>query len=161
MPKGEKLPNVLPIETKPGEISADTRLALELARLPRVDVKNSEQIRERCELYFRFCMENDIRPSVSGLTLSLNTNRQSLINWEQEPGERGEVIREAKGVIRYLLETWSLSGKLSPPTAIFWAKNLLNMTDSVKIEAVNNTGMLQAEKSPEQIIAEIPLDDEE
>lgn len=165
MPKGEKLYNIQPPETKPGEIARDTELVLQLASVPSIDIKDAEQIKNRCEWYFNFCTANDVRPTITGLCLSLGCVRQSLINWENENSQRGEVIRKAKSVIRVLLETWSVSGKLSPPIAIFWGKNFLDMSDTVKIEAVNNTGMMQADKTPEeierQIIAEIPVDDPE
>lgn len=164
MPKGETLPMAQTPDLKPGEIAKDTRLALKLATLPKINVKDAEQIKQRCELYFNFCIENDTRPTVQGLCLSMNTNRQSLQNWESENSARGDAIRGAKQIIRTLIEQWSVSGRLSPPVAIFWSKNYLSMKDTVTVEAVNNTGM-RADKSPEEIEAEIisgiPVDDEE
>lgn len=162
MPKGEKLPILAP-DVEPGEISKSVDLALHLASMPKVDIKDAGQIRQRCEDYFNFCQENDLRPGVQGLCLALGSNRQSLLNWENEQTERGEIIRQSKQIMRYLLENWSLSGKLSPPTAIFWAKNQLGMSDSIRIEAVPADNVLQADKTPEQIqrelIEQIPVDD--
>ena len=162
MPKGEGLYNIQQPDLKPGEIARDTEIAVRLASLPQIDIKDAEQIRERCQQYFDFCQEVDQKPGIQGLCLALGVVRGTLINWENENSERGQVIIRAKQIIRYLLETWTTSGKLSPPVGIFWAKNIMGYKDNITIEAQAATPTLQAEKTPEEIakqIAEIPVDE--
>lgn len=164
MPKGEGLYNTQQPDCKPGEIARDTELAVRLASLPQIDKKDAEQVRQRCQQYFDFCREVDQKPGVQGLCLALGVVRATLIAWENENSERGAVIVRAKQIIRYLLETWTTSGKLSPPVGIFWAKNIMGYKDNITIEAQTATPTLQADKTPEQIEREllesIPIDDE-
>lgn len=163
MPKGTGLQTNQQPDVLPGEISNGTRLAMELANLPKVDYNNAEQIRDRIQYYFDFCIQTDTRPLIMGICLALGTNRESLRRWENEQTARGEVIRGAKNIIRYMIENWTTSGKLSPAVGIFWMKNLCGWRDVVEIQATaENT--LTATKTPEELAqmleTDIPVDDD-
>ena len=146
-------------DVEPGEISRSTEVALMLGNLPPIDKKDNVQIKNRIDEYFRLCVQNDKRPLIMGLCLALGVSRVTLIDWEREETERGRIIRQAKGVIRYLIESWTTEGKLSPPVGIFWSKNLLGFTDSVTVQAmaVSNPDTTPV-KTPEQIALEIAED---
>lgn len=149
-----KFPMKIEPETEPGDISKDVDLAVQISGLPSVDLKDAAAMADRVNWYFQFCVDHDERPCVYGLCLALGCARQSLLNWENENSERGKVVRRAKDIIRYTLEKWSLSGKLNPATSIFWAKNLLGYSDTIKIEASRDEGDI-ASLSPEEIARQI------
>ena len=136
---------------KPGDISITTEQALQIAKLPPIDNHDPEQIKQRLEWYFDFCQKTDTRPIVSGICLALNTTRPTLIKWESENTERRQLIRQAKSVIKYLLELWSVSGRLSPPIAIFWGKNYLGLSDTINITAQAAEPETKDNLTPQQI----------
>lgn len=139
------------VDCQPGEMAEKIDKSLYLANLPKVDLKDAEAIRERCQLYFDFCKKHDSRPFLQGLCLALQTNRQTLCNLESEQSERGSVIRQAKQILRTLLEDWSLTGRLNPATSIFLMKNIMGYKDSVVLEAQAVTTTPKAERTPEEI----------
>ena len=147
---------------EPGGITEGVRFARSLCAMPKLEnSKDPEAVRARIERYFDLCQQNDKRPMVTGLCLCLGITKETLRVWAAEQSPRGEVIRAAKLVIANLLEDWSLTGKLSPPVGIFWAKNYLGMSDSITIQA-ETAQPLQATKTPEElqrlIEEDIPLD---
>lgn len=153
------------LRTEPGEISTSVELANAMSGLKPIDINNPKEIADRIDWYFRFCVENDVRPVVMGLCLVLDVSRQTLINWEKQQNERGAIIRRAKNKIRYLIEFWTESGKLSPPVGIFWAKNLLGMSDNVTITAQSSDNSPRASLTPQEIAAriaeDVPVDEPE
>ena len=158
-------PTVQEVDINPGGITEGVRFARSLGAMPKLEnPKDPEAVRARIERYFDLCQQNDKRPMVTGICLCLGITRDTLRRWAAEQTPRGEVIRAAKLVIANLLEDWSLTGKLNPATAIFWAKNYLNMSDSITIQA-QTAQPLQAERSPEELARlieeDIPVDDSE
>lgn len=159
--KRSYLPTSEEIQSKPGELSQMTRQAMELANWERIDIKDADQIEERCKEYFSYCIERDIRPFVEGLCLALGTNRQSLVNWEHEKSRRGDCIRKSKQTIKALLERWGLENRLNPATLIFLYKNIAGYKDVVTLEP-QQTQSSMADKSPEdikkQLLDDLPID---
>ena len=156
MPKVNNSTNLVP-DVEPGDIAALTKQTISIANWGDINIKSAEEIRERCQKYFDYCIKMDKRPMVMGLCLALGVTKQTLTNWENEQSGRGLVIRKAKDIIRSLIEEWSLTGKLSPPVAIFWSKNFLSMSDSITVEAKTNEAYRPV-KSPEQIAKELDED---
>lgn len=156
-----KLATMEQVDASPAELSEMTRQALELASWSKVDLQDPQAIKTRIDDYFRFCVDNGVRPFIEGLALSLHSNRMSLLNWEKEQTERGAVIRQAKQVIRSLLETWSISGRLNPATSIFLMKNISGYVDRIEIEA-SADGAPKPELTPEEIqkklLEDMPID---
>lgn len=153
-----------PTYDEPGRVAHDVEIAKRLTGMPPVDQKDAKQIRDRIKWYFDFCQETDTRPLVMGLCAALHVTRPTLIHWESENSERGEAIREAKGAIRWLIEYWTTSGRLSPPVGIFWSKNLLGFSDNITIEARSSTepqAALTSEQIAAKIAEDIPLDEPE
>lgn len=160
MSKG-KFPNSEPLMVEPGELSITTQQYLDLAHWDGIDIHNAEEIAQRCDDYFKYCISNDRRPIVQGLCLALGTNRQSLVNWENEDSTRGQVIRTAKQIIRTLLEDWTVSGKISPPCGIFMLKNYAGLRDDHTIEVLqpaDYSNRMSPEQIRQAIDEDIPVD---
>ncbi len=120
--------------------------------------KTDEEVERRIDDYFRFCQVSSIRPGVESLCLSLSVSRQTLFRWangEDCSKERQEMVRAAKAFIASFIEQALLSGKISPPSGIFLAKNWLGYKDTISLEESipKQENKLQG-RTPEQIAAE-------
>lgn len=96
-----------------------------------------EELQQRIDDYFQFCVERDIRCGIESLCLSLGITRTTLYNWSYGKGcskEWQEICQQTKQFILTFLEQLSLSGKLNPATAIFMLKNVGGYKDSVSFE---------------------------
>ena len=99
--------------------------------------KTDEEVKNRIDEYFLFCERSSLRPGVEALCLALHISRTTLFRWHQ--GEdcspyRQEIIQSAKAFIAAFLEQSLLSGKISPPSGIFLAKNWLGYKDTISLE---------------------------
>lgn len=150
--KRSNYPNAQQIDAKPGEISAVVQRVEELRRMQ--PVKDDNEIEERIKWFFDWCIKNDTRPGVELLALSLGTTRQTLWNWQQTGGRRGDLVTMAKQVLAALLENWGQTGKLNPAAFCFLMKNNYGYADNVQLEVSqqNNNGIT---KTPEQIAIEL------
>lgn len=100
---------------------------------PETDEEKKQRIRE----YFLFCQQSSIRPGIESLCLALHISRTTLFNWNNGINcskECQEMIQSAKAFIGAYIEQALLSGKISPPSGIFLAKNWLGYKDTVSIE---------------------------
>jgi hypothetical protein len=142
-----------------GDISSYIHSMTTLRRLPPV-ITDVELI-ERCELYFDWCITNDMRPGVEGLALACGINRRTLWDWEScrthGNTRRSEIIKFAKQQISALTEQMALKGQLNPITYIFTMKNHFAYTDKTEIEIATNSP-LGAQLTPEEIDVRIPHD---
>ena len=68
-----------------------------------------------------------------------------------------DLIKKAKRVMGTYREILGSEGKLNPSTLIFWQKNYDGLKDIQDITITPNTGM-EADSTPEQIEADIPID---
>lgn len=96
-----------------------------------------EEIEKRIDDFFLFCENSSIRPGIESLAMALHIGRTCLFNWSKGIGcsERcQELIQSAKSFIAAFIEQAMLSGKISPPSGIFLAKNWLGYKDTVSIE---------------------------
>ena len=54
-----------------GEVGKYLNHALAGFDLPSIDTSDIEQVKERCEWYFQRCIDDDVRPTVAGLSNAL------------------------------------------------------------------------------------------
>ena len=77
--------------------------------------------------YFQHCMENDMKPGVTGLCNALGISRMTFNNWEQgrkvTRGEQTKLMQKAKGIIEEMMEQYMMNGKINPVSGIFLMKN--------------------------------------
>ena len=90
--KSSNFPNAQLPDMSPGEMASAISEQLELANWERIDITQSERIGERIEEYFRWCIQKDHKPHVEEMALALGTTRQTLWNWQQQGGQRGEIV---------------------------------------------------------------------
>lgn len=99
--------------------------------------QTDEEIKQRIDDYFSFCQYSSIRPGIESLCLALSIGRTCLFNWNNGVGcspQCQEYVQSAKAFIAAFIEQAMLSGKISPPSGIFLAKNWLGYKDTLSIE---------------------------
>ncbi len=121
-------------DVKPGEMSAMVTLINDIRELDRP--KTDEEVRQRVSAFFQWCIDNDVRPGVELMALSLGTTRQTFWNWQKEGGMKGEIITQAKQMIAALTENWGQTGKINPAAFCFIMKNHFGYSDNVTVETV-------------------------
>ena len=94
--------------------------------------KDISELKRRISDYFQFCVDHDFRCGIESISLSLGVTRVTFWNWCAGNGcsrEWQEVCTNAKQIIITFLESITLSGRLSPPIAIFALKNWADYKD--------------------------------
>ena len=123
--------------------------------------ETDEEVRQRINEYFEFCERSSVRPGVESACMALHVGRTTFFNWSKGVGcseKRREYIEEAKGFISAYIEQALLSGKISPPSGIFLAKNWLGYRDSISIEEATVIPVTNQSKTPAEIVAKYDND---
>lgn len=154
MPKGQYDRSKAKSHIEPGENSRMVTNALLGFKKPRVDTKDTQAIAERIEDYLRFCIENDVAPSVAGCANWLGVVVQTLESWYT--GLRGspEHQRIASNFYGVLQDIWAQkmdTGNINPVSGIFMSKAFFGYKDTQEI-VIQNT--VKQELSVSDLIAE-------
>jgi hypothetical protein len=104
--KNSNWPTAQQPDIKPEKLAEQVRVMEKIRELPKINFSDPVEIEERIKFFFNFCTENDLRPTVELMALSIGVSRVSLWKWEQEGSTRGEIIRGAKQVLAALMEQW-------------------------------------------------------
>ena len=81
--------------------------------------------------------------TVEKLALALGITRETLWKWEQQPGNRGNIIKRAKETIAAYDADMVAKGKLNPVPYIFRAKNYYGMKDNQDITITPNNPLTE------------------
>lgn len=125
------------VQAAPGDNAKYLQHALRLSNLPPIDKYNTEQVKNRIHEYFNICIEEDMKPSVSGLAVSLGTNSKYL--WEIRMGNKGknpevvDLLKKATNILELQMENYMQNGKINPASGIFLMKNAFGYKDEQKI----------------------------
>lgn len=133
-PQNPALPNA--VEFPEGDNNKYTSFALAIMRLPKIDVRNPEQLHSRVLEYFKLCADNDMKPGVVSAGLAIGLDRRRM--WEIRTGSprNVEIPQECKDIIcgvydslEALWESYMINGKINPVSGIFLAKNNFGYQD--------------------------------
>lgn len=129
-------------DVQPGDNSKALGVIMQFNNLPVVDLNNSEQVKERVNLYMQMCYENDFKPTVASLAAVLGFDRRSLIAlvsgeniggaWKNLPTSSLLIIKKAYSSMEQLWESYMQNGKINPVSGIFLAKNNYGYVDKVE-----------------------------
>lgn len=121
------------LEELPSEYVSDTvgsLIQLSKQGIPKTD----NELSQRLDNYFAFCVERSMRPGIESLCLALGTSRQTFWSWCKGIGGKSYEWRQlcvnARQVIVSFIENAGLNGKLNPATFIFCLKNWAGYSDS-------------------------------
>ena len=133
-PEGHVIQNIILPE---GDNNKYTTFALAIMQLPKIDVKNPEELRARVVDYFALCAEHDMKPGVAALSLALGLDRRRL--WEMNTGvstrnttfpqECKDIVKTAYDSLEVLWESYMTNGKINPVSGIFLGKNNFGYRD--------------------------------
>lgn len=141
-------PNAQEVTTEPGEMGKLVARMSALGKLP--PVREPEEVQERIEQYFQWCVANDCRPAVESMALAIGVTRKTLLEWQKRGDRRGSIITRAKQVLAALMENWGISGKINPAALCFMMKNQFEYQDNVTITAETNNEM-HAKRTTQEI----------
>ena len=144
-PTRANLPNT--VELPEGDNNKYTTFALAIMQLPKIDVKNPEQLRARVVEYFQLCAEHDMKPGVAAAGLAIGLDRRRL--WEIRSGnhvrvtgipqESKDIINEVYDSLEVLWESYMTNGKINPVSGIFLGKNNFGYQDKQEYVVTPNT----------------------
>lgn len=132
---------------KPGDNARYLRHSIAMWNLPVLDISDPEAVRERITWYFTHCMENDMKPTVTGLSLSLGVNKDVLNDWasgRMRGATHGEMVKQAKMVIEDQMNSYMENGKINPVAGIFLMKNHFGYRDQQEHVLTPNMSMGEA-----------------
>ena len=139
--------------TKPGEMSKMIKQAMTISHWPEIDTDDPEQVAERIDQYHVFCMENDMKPDMPGMALSLGINRTTLWKWENgvesnKPLAVRNVLKRARSINELLMSSMMTEGKINPVVGIFLLKNSHGYKDQQDVVITPNNPL--ESEDPEQ-----------
>lgn len=147
--------------TNPGDNSKAISDMLYIYQMPPIDVNSDEEVLNRIQEYFSYCIGKDIRLGVEGLAMALGVNRCTLWDWETGRSRanlgssRSDIIKKAKNFLSSYLENLGQNGKINPITFIFLMKNHNGYTDKQEI-TVSNGNLLGDALTQEEIDESMP-----
>ena len=153
-------------DVQPGDNSRFVRWALASWDLPPIDISDPKQVEERIGLYFKHCAENDRRPQIVGMCNWLGISRDTLNEWVRgnvRAATHTDIIKKAYAMMEEMWTDYMTYGKISPPTAIFLAKNWYGYKDIADVVVTPNNPMqgLDADTARKRLIEAIPEDEDE
>lgn len=147
--KRPKQSEIMKPQTDPGDNTKYLLVSMELAKLPKVDLKNPEEVEERINRFFKIQADNDLKPTVAGLGLALGVDRRRL--WEIRSGAaKGgtsqydlptatlDAIKKAYEIMENLWENYMQNGKINPVSGIFLGKNNFGYQDKTEYVVTPN-----------------------
>ena len=113
---------------EPGEISKMLSQAVAIAHWPEIDTNDPDQIIERINQYHQFCIDNDIKPDMSGMALAIGVSRKTLWAWENghesnKPQSVRNAIKKGREINENMLVMMMQNGRINPIPALFLLKN--------------------------------------
>lgn len=134
MARKSNFPNAQEPDIEPDKLSLMVASMAELQKMQ--PVQTDDEVEERLQFFFDWCSRKQLRPTVSLMCLCLGYSRQTLWNWQQRGGRRGELIDRSKAVIEALTEQWMTCGRINPVSGIFILKANFGWRETVTIETV-------------------------
>ena len=124
-------------QVNPGDNAKYIRHSLRLAKLPKVSMQDAEAVEQRIYEYFVICEEEDMKPSVAGLAVALDTDRRYL--WEIREGRKGknpavaDSLKRAMKMLDMQMVDYMQNGKINPVSGIFLMKNNFGYADKQEV----------------------------
>ena len=134
-----------------GDNTKYLRINMELFNMPMVDLYNAEEVEKRLAEYFEIYAKYDVKPTVTGMALSLGMDRGTLRNVAKDlptggsgyktalPKRVALSIKKAYILLENLYENYMQNGKINPVAGIFLGKNNYGYRDTSEYVVTPNT----------------------
>lgn len=119
-----------------GDNARYIRHAMAALDLESIDISDAEQVKGRIKWYFDHCAENDMKPTVTGLSNALGIDKGTLWRWKEghvRSATHGDLIKKTYGVLEELWEDYMQNGKINPVSGIFLGKNHFGYQDKTDV----------------------------
>lgn len=130
---------------EPGDNAKFMKVNLVLFNMPDIDMEDVGEVTQRLNEFFMLYAQNDMKPTVAGMALSLNgMSRQTLsaIAHDMPTGSTGyksalprpvtDLIKKAYKMMENMWESYMNSGKVNPVAGIFLGKNNYGYQDKTE-----------------------------
>ena len=148
-PRGKNIGETLAPVTEPGDNQKYIGVSMQLFNLPKIDLKDPEQVQNRLTEYFQIQFNADLKPTVAGMAMALGINRRRL--WEIRSGVpmgghtphdlptlTVDYIKRAYDFMENLWENYMQNGKINPVSGIFLGKNNFGYQDKTEYVVTPN-----------------------
>ena len=146
----------------PSSPAENTEILRNIVGMKNTKVRSDEELDERIDQFFEYCIQNGIRPGVEAMALACGTCRQRIWDWETGRktlgGRTADIIQNAKQRLATFHEALMLTGKINPVTGIFLAKNNFGYRDSIEFVPIQNQ-TLGEQLTPDEIAKRVVLPD--
>lgn len=149
---------LMSVHVNPGDNSKYLTHNLTMFGWGKVDMYNTDDVRDRTIQYFQLCANDDMKPSVAGLALAYGIDRRRI--WEianktgscykNVPEEVQDTVKKAYIVLNAQMEDYLQDGKINPVAAIWLMKNNMGYEDKKEV-VVAPTNPLGEQKSTAQL----------
>lgn len=142
---------------EPGDNSRFLRYAMVSMDLPPIDISDETQVERRIGEYFAFCIENDRKPNMIGMSNWIGVDRTTVKTWmtgEYRGSTHSTVIKKAVSLLEELWVDYMQNGKVNPASGIFLGKNMFGYKDvqDVVLTPNNPLGDAPSQKQLEEHI---------
>lgn len=136
------------LKLEDGDNAKFTSMNLHFMNLPKIDPHDEKAVQDRLNEYFDFMIQNDMKPSVSGMAMALGLDRRRL--WEIKTGntqgsgalgglsslpqEVTDLVKKAYQLLECLWEDYMLNGKINPMAGVFLGVNNYGYQDVKKVD---------------------------
>jgi hypothetical protein len=122
---------------KQGDNARYLAFKLNIMQQPKIDTTDEKEVSKRILWYFKYCQENDMKPTLTGLSLAIGVSKKTLYRWKRGDYlsrlENQSAIDKAYAVLESLWEDYMLNGKINPVAGIFIGKNHFGYLDQTEI----------------------------
>ena len=131
------------LQTEPGDNTRIVMTNMKFFDMPKVDLNDSEAVRERLCEYFQIYGEADLKPTVAGMAMCLGVDRRRLWDiktgnyanvggYKDLPPETVDLVKKAYEILETTMENYANAGKINPVMAIFMMKNHFGYQDKTE-----------------------------
>jgi len=129
------------LDLEPGDNSKAIGIIMQFNNLPIINLREPEQVRDRINLFYQMCFDNDFKPTVASYAASLGysrkslwalMNNQSIGGWENLPTLSIDYIKKGYSSLEQLWEYYMQNGKINPVSGIFLGKNNFGYVDKTE-----------------------------
>ena len=109
---------------------------VKLKSLPKIDRTNAVQVRDRTVEYLKACVDDGIKPNLTGYALSLGTDRRgldSLFSSRSVDKATQDELDAGVAMIENIMLELMMDQKINPVTAIFLLKNHFAYSDQTDL----------------------------
>lgn len=143
MPKGQgvrpKKSEQMTINADAGDNAKFLQHKLDLAALPKVNMRDVEAVKQRRNEYFNICVAYDVKPSIESIALAFGVSRRTWYDWTHDikgttfPAETIEELKLSQDIINSLMADYMQNGKINPVSGIFLMKNNMDYEDKREV----------------------------